>query len=102
MPGPRRAAPLLIALLAAVVIGPPATAAGATRPPAAGTVTVRIDPSYRQPAFEGWGTSLVWFANITGGYPEEIRNRQDSIPQQAGGGNRVDGRSRPRSTAPVP
>ena len=34
-----------------------------------------MDPSYQQPAFEGWGTSLVWFANATGGYPEEIRNR---------------------------
>ncbi|MEV6714579.1 glycoside hydrolase [Lentzea sp. NPDC051208] len=38
------------------------------------SVTVRPDPSYQQPAFEGWGTSLVWFANITGGYPDEIRN----------------------------
>lgn len=38
-------------------------------------MTVRPDPSYRQPAFEGWGTSLVWFANVTGGYSEGVRNR---------------------------
>ena len=23
--------------------------------------------------FEGWGTSLVWFANATGDYPEDVR-----------------------------
>jgi O-glycosyl hydrolase len=39
------------------------------------SVTVRIDPSYRQQKFEGWGTSLVWFANVTGGYPEPIRKK---------------------------
>ncbi|GIF25684.1 hypothetical protein Ate02nite_84140 [Paractinoplanes tereljensis] len=38
-------------------------------------VSVHIDPSYQQPAFEGWGTSLVWFANATGGYPEPIRQK---------------------------
>ncbi|MGY0056675.1 RICIN domain-containing protein [Streptomyces sp. LZ34] len=38
-------------------------------------VTVRPDPSYQQQKFEGWGTSLVWFANVTGGYPEEIRQK---------------------------
>ncbi|SDL44981.1 O-Glycosyl hydrolase [Glycomyces sambucus] len=41
---------------------------------AANAVTVTLDPSYQQAAFEGWGTSLVWFANATGGYPDEIRN----------------------------
>jgi O-glycosyl hydrolase len=39
------------------------------------TVTIGIDPSYQQPMFEGWGTSLVWFANVTGGYPGPIRDR---------------------------
>ncbi len=38
-------------------------------------ITIKIDPSYQHPAFEGWGTSLVWFANATGGYPEEIRQK---------------------------
>ncbi|WP_407345396.1 glycoside hydrolase [Pengzhenrongella phosphoraccumulans] len=36
-------------------------------------VTVRPDPSTPGQKFEGWGTSLVWFANATGGYPDEIR-----------------------------
>jgi O-glycosyl hydrolase len=64
---------------AALVLGTGlAGAAGLPATPAAAqgsAVTVHIDPSYQQPAFEGWGTSLVWFANITGGYPDEIRNR---------------------------
>ncbi|MEV0616767.1 RICIN domain-containing protein [Nonomuraea sp. NPDC050404] len=52
-----------------------AAPAAASDEPAARAVTVRVDPSYQQPEFEGWGTSLVWFANITGGYPDEIRDR---------------------------
>ncbi|MGW0827721.1 RICIN domain-containing protein [Streptomyces sp. NPDC002845] len=39
------------------------------------SVTVRPDPSYKQERFQGWGTSLVWFANATGGYPDEIREK---------------------------
>jgi O-glycosyl hydrolase len=67
-----------------LLAGPAATAAPgapATALPAAaastGVPTVRItpDPSYQQPAFEGWGTSLVWFANATGDYPDAVRNR---------------------------
>ena len=42
---------------------------------ATNSVTVSIDPSYQQPTFEGWGTSLVWMANATGGYPEPIRRK---------------------------
>ncbi|MGI5160991.1 glycoside hydrolase [Microbispora sp. CA-102843] len=38
-------------------------------------VTVRPDPSYQGQPFEGWGTSLVWFANVTGGYPDEVRQK---------------------------
>jgi O-glycosyl hydrolase len=41
----------------------------------AATATVRPDPSYVDRPFEGWGTSLVWFANATGNYPPEIRDR---------------------------
>jgi O-glycosyl hydrolase len=47
------------------------TAASTTGAPG---VTVRPDPSYAGQPFEGWGTSLVWFANATGGYPDEIKN----------------------------
>ncbi|MEU4486554.1 glycoside hydrolase [Streptomyces purpurascens] len=63
------AVPLVLA--AGLVTAPPAAAA---EPPGS-AVTVRIDPSYRQQEFEGWGTSLVWFANITGRYPEPIRRK---------------------------
>ncbi|WP_052412339.1 RICIN domain-containing protein [Streptomyces mutabilis] len=62
------AAPL--ALGAGLVAMPSATAAD---PPDA--VTVRVDPSYQQQKFEGWGTSLAWFANATGGYPDPIRKQ---------------------------
>jgi O-glycosyl hydrolase len=42
---------------------------------AAASVTVQPDPSYQQEKFEGWGTSLVWFANATGDYPPAIREK---------------------------
>ncbi|MFI6932028.1 glycoside hydrolase [Streptomyces sp. NPDC050287] len=42
---------------------------------ATASVTVQPDPSYRQEKFEGWGTSLVWFANATGDYPPAIREK---------------------------
>ncbi|PWI12891.1 ricin-type beta-trefoil lectin domain protein [Streptomyces sp. Act143] len=42
---------------------------------ATASVTVQPDPSYKQAPFEGWGTSLVWFANATGDYPKEIREK---------------------------
>ncbi|MFF3334091.1 RICIN domain-containing protein [Streptomyces sp. NPDC002888] len=51
----------------------PAAYAGTTA--AAASVTVRPDPSYQQEKFEGWGTSLVWFANATGDYPPAIREK---------------------------
>ncbi|MGW7078244.1 glycoside hydrolase [Streptomyces sp. NPDC054866] len=55
---------------AALLTGPPQTAAAASA-----AVTVRPDPSYQHEKFEGWGTSLVWFANATGDYPKEIREK---------------------------
>ncbi|MDT0573990.1 glycoside hydrolase [Streptomyces sp. DSM 3412] len=42
---------------------------------AAASVTVSPDPSYKGQSFEGWGTSLVWFANATGDYPPAIREK---------------------------
>ncbi|MHA4813033.1 glycoside hydrolase [Streptomyces aculeolatus] len=48
--------------------------ADAAAPAAATALTVRPDPSYQQPAFEGWGTALAWFANVTGGWPDAQRN----------------------------
>ncbi|WP_062213072.1 glycoside hydrolase [Streptomyces sp. NBRC 109706] len=46
---------------------------GAGAAEASAAVTVTPDPSYQGQEFEGWGTSLVWFANATGDYPDEIR-----------------------------
>ncbi|MFJ1646308.1 RICIN domain-containing protein [Streptomyces sp. NPDC088258] len=69
------AAALAVVLSAGGVLAGGPQAGTATAVPAASTVTVRPDPSYRGDAFEGWGTSLVWFANATGGYPAEIRER---------------------------
>ncbi|KAI9332036.1 hypothetical protein DFJ73DRAFT_799659 [Zopfochytrium polystomum] len=38
-------------------------------------VNLVLDPSYQQPSFEGWGTSLAWLGVVTGGYPDAIRNQ---------------------------
>ncbi|WP_090920027.1 RICIN domain-containing protein [Bacillus sp. 103mf] len=35
---------------------------------------IKLDPSYQQAPFDGWGTALVWFANITGGWPDNMKN----------------------------
>lgn len=57
----------LTGALLAVPIGPAAPAS------AADGITITPNPAYAGEAFEGWGTSLVWFANATGDYPEELR-----------------------------
>ncbi|MEV0220970.1 glycoside hydrolase [Streptomyces sp. NPDC050704] len=66
-------APTVPLVLGAGLIAAPVAAAA--DPPPQSAVTVRIDPSYQQQEFEGWGTSLVWFANATGGYPDPIRRQ---------------------------
>jgi O-glycosyl hydrolase len=58
---------------AALVTAPPTSAETTTA--TAASVTVRPDPSYKEQSFEGWGTSLVWFANATGDYPAPIREK---------------------------
>ncbi|MFE7834557.1 glycoside hydrolase [Streptomyces sp. NPDC057474] len=62
-------------VLGAGLMAAPPTAADTPAPVAQSGVTVRIDPSYQQQEFEGWGTSLVWFANATGNYPEPVRRQ---------------------------
>lgn len=37
--------------------------------------SVKLDPSYQHKPFDGWGTALVWFANVTGGWPDKVRNK---------------------------
>ncbi|WP_416147690.1 peptidoglycan-binding protein [Salipaludibacillus sp. HK11] len=34
---------------------------------------IKLDPSYQHDPFDGWGTALVWFANVTGGWPDDVR-----------------------------
>ncbi|MCF4122443.1 RICIN domain-containing protein [Antribacter sp. KLBMP9083] len=92
----------LVAGLAGVVPpGSPPAAAAATDGPV--PVTITPDPSYRaSEPFQGWGTSLVWFANATGGYPDDVREElyqkvfgEDGLNlniarYNVGGGNAVD------------
>ncbi|MET9964461.1 glycoside hydrolase [Streptomyces sp. NPDC006356] len=63
------------ALATGTVLAATALPAAPADTTAAASVTVRPDPSYKQEKFEGWGTSLVWFANATGDYPPAIRER---------------------------
>jgi O-glycosyl hydrolase len=64
-----------VAVAFGTVTAPPVTRLPAVAPIASQSVTVRPDPAYIDRPFEGWGTSLVWFANATGDYPPEIRNK---------------------------
>jgi O-glycosyl hydrolase len=41
---------------------------------APGTTLVKVDPSIRHQTFEGWGTSLCWWANHVGGWAADARN----------------------------
>ncbi|ACL39711.1 Ig domain protein [Pseudarthrobacter chlorophenolicus A6] len=65
-----------VAALAAAVTAaglallPPAPAAQAAE---STPITITPNPASRGEAFEGWGTSLVWFANATAGYSPELR-----------------------------
>lgn len=71
---PRTAATRATAALATVTVLA-ATAVAATSPAQAAPVplTITPNPAYASAPFEGWGTSLVWFANATGGYPADVR-----------------------------
>ncbi|WP_207453952.1 Ig-like domain-containing protein [Herbiconiux sp. SYSU D00978] len=78
MTNPRRrrtrvASAVLVATVAGGVLASTPALAATAATPAAPQVTVRPDPSYQGAPFEGWGTSLVWFANATGDYPDEIK-----------------------------
>jgi O-glycosyl hydrolase len=52
-----------------------ATAAVTGVAAAAESVTIRPDPTYRQQPFEGWGASLAWMAEATGGYSDPVRTK---------------------------
>lgn len=38
-------------------------------------IPLRVQVDRPGPAFEGWGTALAWFAEVTGGYPDATRER---------------------------
>ena len=57
--------------------GGAAGAVGTVRPTvtaASGTTLVKVDPSVPHQTFEGWGTSLCWWADHVGGWSADKRN----------------------------
>jgi len=57
--------------------GSAGTAGAGPRPTviaATGTTLVKVDPGLRHQTFEGWGTSLCWWANHVGGWSASARN----------------------------
>ena len=66
-----------------------AAAPGGARPPvtaAPGTTLVKIEPAARRQTFEGWGTSLCWWANHVGGWSATARNAVvDAVVDPAAG-----------------
>ena len=51
-----------------------ATLTAASALPAAAQYTATVDVGTRYQTFEGWGTSLAWWANVVGGYPSAYRD----------------------------
>ena len=54
-----------------------AGSASTTRPTvtaANGTTLIKVNPAVKHQTFEGWGTSLCWWANHVGGWSEANRN----------------------------
>jgi O-glycosyl hydrolase len=68
------AAAAATALTTCAGLVPLALSPATTAATAADGLTVAPNPWHASEPFEGWGTSLVWFANATGGYPEQIRD----------------------------
>lgn len=62
------------ALLAAAGLALAAPALVHTEEPVV-SVALRPDLSRAGTVFEGWGTALAWFANVTGGWPDADRER---------------------------
>ncbi len=45
----------------------------ASATPAAADTPFRVDPSVNYGVWQGWGTSLAWWANVVGGFPSAAR-----------------------------
>ncbi|MGV9365272.1 RICIN domain-containing protein [Amycolatopsis sp. NPDC003731] len=97
---------LCVPLIGGAVVAAPAEAAT--------SVTVKPDPTYRRQPFDGWGASLAWMAEATGGYSDAVRNKLADLvfgPDglnlniarfNVGGGNAPDVPSYLRAGAAVP
>lgn len=59
------------AVAAVAVLGAFAPGVAAASPTSGNAVVITANPWYANGPFEGWGTSLAWFANATGSYGEE-------------------------------
>ena len=46
----------------------------ASRPRADTAYGAVVDPSIQYQTLQGWGTSLAWWANVVGGFPEPVRS----------------------------
>lgn len=67
-----------LALSLLLAASPAALAQTSVPPPAAEpAVTLTLRPDLQRPGqpFEGWGTALAWFAHVTGGYPDPVREK---------------------------
>ena len=69
----KSASRVLTATAAFALVGSALTVASAPAQAAGTPVRITPNPAYASAPFEGWGTSLVWFANATGGYPADVR-----------------------------
>jgi hypothetical protein len=58
---------------------------GANPPAGAVPIVVQADLDHPRTRFEGWGTALAWFANVTGGYPEPVREKLADLLYGPGG-----------------
>ncbi|MGR4864651.1 glycoside hydrolase [Caulobacter sp. LARHSG274] len=78
---------LALAAVVALSFSGPALAEVDCSAPVAGAlpVTVQADLDHPRTEFEGWGTALAWFANVTGGYPEPVREKLADLLYGPGG-----------------
>jgi hypothetical protein len=82
--------------------------------PAQVAIVIRPAIDRPGPVFEGWGTALAWFAEVTGGYPDATRERLADLfygpdglgwtiaRYNIGGGNAADTPSYLRPGAAIP
>lgn len=103
-------------MIGRLVAGVAAALLTAAAPAAEAPVTVTLRPAVERPStvFEGWGTALAWFADVTGGWPDAERDRLADLfygpdglgwtiaRYNIGGGNPADTKPYLRAGAAVP